>query len=427
MKMNMYMIRVLIVQLLIISGSLSAGMAGAQINRPLPLPDRVILNLTEEPTSSVAVTWRTDTTINSGTVEVQPAAPMIVPENNLIFTATTSTEKYNWEGEAEIISNHHSAILTGLEPGKQYSYRVGTRDYWSEWFDFQTAPADNSGFTFIYYGDPQSDIRSQWSRVIRNAFRKEPDPAFMLYAGDLINRPGRDTEWHEWFGAGSFIYASVPQLMTPGNHDYDGLKLAPHWNAQFTLPFNGPSGLKGTCYYVDYKNLRLISLDTATGGELRDEDGYEMRAQTAWLDSLLQENTKEWVIVTTHLPIYSPKENRDNYRIRRQFQPIMEKHGVDLVLTGHDHSYARGRATDNPQGELSIVYVVSVSGPKMYEIGDNKQWIEHKGANTQLYQVISIENNELVYKAYTTEGTLFDKFVIRKGPDGNNKFTDLRP
>jgi acid phosphatase type 7 len=425
--MNIYMYRMLLLQLFLVISVSLAGTASAQINRPSPFPDRVILNLTEESTTSAAITWRTDTSINTGTVELQPAATMIVPDKSVTFSANTSTQKYNWEGEAEIISNHHSAVLNGLEPGKKYTYRVGSGDYWSEWFDFETSTKGNDRFSFIYFGDPQANIKSEWSRVLRNAYRKEPDAAFMLYAGDLINRPGRDTEWHEWFEAGSFIYATTPQLMTPGNHDYAGVTLAPHWNAQFTLPFNGPAGLKGTCYYADYKNLRIISIDTAAGSELRDENGYEMRAQTAWLDSLLRTNTKEWVILTTHLPFYSPKENRDNFRIRGQFQPILEKHGVDMVLTGHDHSYARGRATDSPHGELSIVYVVSVSGPKMYEIGDNKEWIEHKGADTQLYQVITIENDELVYKAYTTEGVLFDKFVLKKESNGKNKFIDMRP
>lgn len=413
-------------QLVLVVVLLLAGSVIAQINQPSPFPDRVILNLTEETTTSVAVTWRTDTTINVGSIELQPAATMIVPDKSLTFSANTITQIYNWEEEPEVASNHHSGVLTRLVPGKKYSYRVGSPGFWSEWFDFQTPSTETSSFSFIYLGDPQNDIKSEWSRVIRNAYRHQPNCGFILYAGDLINRPGRDTEWHEWFQAGSFIYSTVPQVMTPGNHDYDGFILAPHWNSQFTLPDNSPPGLEGTCYFTDYKNLRLISIDTATGRELRDENSYQMTAQTAWLDSVLMDNSKEWVIVTTHLPFYSPKENRDNHRIRRNFQPIMEKHGVDLVLTGHDHSYARGRATDNPEAE-PIVYVVSVSGPKMYEVGDNKDWIEHKGENKQLYQVITIDNDELLYQSFTTEGVLFDEFIIKKANNGKNIFIDMKP
>lgn len=423
--MSLY--RSLVCRIFFVTALMWAGAANAQPNLPSPLPDRVILNLTEETSTSVAVTWRTDTTINTGKVELQPSAPMIVPDGSITFYATTSTGTYKWEGEPEIVSNNHSAVLTGLEPGKKYSYRVGSDGFWSEWFDFQTPSNKSSDFSFIYFGDPQNDIKSQWSRVIRNAYKHEPDCAFMLYCGDLINRPNRDSEWHEWFGAGSFIYGKVPQAMTPGNHDYEGLTLAPHWNAQFTQPFNGPAGLEGTCFFTDYKNLRLISLNTAAGSELRNDENSYLEAQTAWLDSVLKANTKEWVIVITHLPIYSPKENRDNYHIRNSFQPIMEKYGVDLVLTGHDHAYSRGRASDNPETERPIVYVVSVSGPKMYEVGDNKEWIEHKGANKQLYQIINIEDDELLFKAFTVDGKLFDQFMLKKDGKRTGKFIEMNP
>lgn len=392
---------------------LQAGLVLAQVNAPSPVPDRVILNLTEEPSTSAAVTWRTDTTVNSAIVELQKAGPIVDNKASVVFPAETVTRNYSWYGEAEVVSNHHSCRLTGLEPGQKYIYRVGTDKSWSEWFQFQTPSEDASRFSFLYFGDPQTDLKSRWARVIRQAFMHSPDCAFMLYAGDLINRAGRDSEWHEWFLAGSFIYGTVPQLMTPGNHDYNDLILDPHWNAQFTLPTNGPKGLEGTCYAANYKNLKIISFDSAADSELENEDGYALQAQKAWLDSVLQTNTKEWVIVTTHLPFYSPKESRDNKLLRKHFQPILEKHKVDLVLTGHDHSYGRGRTTDSPGNGHEVMYVVSVSGPKMYEAGD-KAWMEYSGAFKQLYQVITIDGNELGFQSFTADGDLFDEFKLKK-------------
>lgn len=392
---------------------LCANILVAQVNAPSPYPDRVVLNLTENPATSVAVTWRTDGSVSEGFCELQPATERPVKnEHSKTFRAKTTTVKYEYQDEPVIEASQHSFVFSDLVPGKKYIYRVGAGDFWSEWFEFQT-PSGDDKFSFIYLGDPQNDLKSQWSRVIRAAYRHEPNCGFILYCGDLINRAGRDVEWHEWFFAGSFIYGMVPQVMTPGNHDYDGLNLDPHWNAQFTQPVNGPKGLEGTCFVVDYKNLRLISIDSAADSELRKEDGYKLEAQKVWLDSVLQANTKEWVIVTTHLPFYSPKENRDNKHLRKNFQPILEKYKVDLVLSGHDHSYGRGRFTDNPANGHDVMYVVSVSGPKMYEAGD-KDWMEVSGAFKQLYQVISIDGNELVYQSFTAGGELFDEFKLSK-------------
>lgn len=386
----------------------------AQEIAPSSIPDRIILNLTENSSISMAVTWRTDTTVSEGLCEVQlaPEGPIDIKKSK-IFKAKTTKVHYEYSEEPKIVSNHHSCLLTELESGKQYIYRVGSQSNWSEWLQFKTPSDQNSCFSFIYFGDPQSNLKSQWSRAIRGAFQHDSNCGFMLYAGDLINRAGRDSEWQEWFLAGSFIYGMIPQVMTPGNHDYNGLTLDPHWNAQFTLPTNGPKGLEGTCFFIDYNNLRLISIDSAADSELKNENGYMMTAQKSWLDSVLQTNTKKWVIITTHLPFYSSKENRDNKFLRKHFQPILEKHKVDLVLSGHDHAYARGRATDNPSNDHKVMYVVSVSGPKMYK-ADNKDWMEHFGSFKQLYQVITINNNELVYESFTTDGQLFDTFILKK-------------
>jgi acid phosphatase type 7 len=147
--------------------------------------------------------------------------------------------------------------------------------------------------------------------------------------------------------------------------------------------------------------------------ELRKENGTALHKQKMWLDSVLTVNEKEWVILTTHLPFYSPKESRDNKHLRENFQPILEKHGVDMVLTGHDHSYGRGVVSDYEVDDPSIVYVVSVSGPKFYEAGD-KEWMQRKGSNLQLFQEITIDGRELHYKAYTAEGILYDHFLLKK-------------
>ncbi|MBT6767312.1 MAG: metallophosphoesterase, partial [Prolixibacteraceae bacterium] len=159
---------------------------------------------------------------------------------------------------------------------------------------------------------------------------------------------------------------------------------------------------------------------------LEDENGNDLKNQKIWLDSILTTNTKDWVIITTHLPFYSPKENRDNSTLRKHFQPILEKHGVDMVLTGHDHSYGRGMATDNPDMKPSIIYVVSVSGPKLYEAG-NKEWMQQKGSFLQLYQTIRINDDVLEYEAFTANGTLFDKFILKKQRSGNNKMIEMKP
>ncbi|MCB0580673.1 MAG: metallophosphoesterase, partial [Phaeodactylibacter sp.] len=72
------------------------------------------------------------------------------------------------------------------------------------------------------------------------------------------------------------------------------------------------------------------------------------------------------------------------------------------------------------------IYVVSVSGPKMYNL-NFEEWMERAASNTQLYQIIKVDGNLLSYEAYTATGQLYDAFELRKRNDGANKFIDRTP
>ncbi|MDX1284704.1 MAG: metallophosphoesterase, partial [Draconibacterium sp.] len=249
-----------------------------------------------------------------------------------------------------------------------------------------------------------------------------------VYAGDLINVTNSEKEWQEWFHAGDFIHATIPSIMTPGNHEYDSTALDNHWRPQFTLPLNGPDHplLSEVCYFVDYNNLRIISIDA----DIMTESHETIELTKNWLESILKNNTKTWTMLTLHYPFYSTKSNRDNPELRRLFQPILEKYNVDMVITGHDHAYGRGMHTVKSmtnEDEISgPMYVVSVSGPKMYDLSD-KGWMTRKAGNTQLFQVITIDGKKLNLKAYTASGQLYDEFNLRKRKNKPNKLTNKIP
>lgn len=401
----------------------------AKIFLPSSIPDRVILNLTESPETSVAVNWRTDTTVTQNFIEWAVATPG--PEFlNAVSRSEASGEKLKVKHgeEPEIKARYFSSVIEKLSPGKKYVYRVGTDNAWSEWHQIEMPdPAD--GLSFIYFGDAQNDIKSMWSRVIREAYKTMPQVDFMLHAGDLINRFDRDQEWGEWFYAGNFVHATIPSVMTPGNHEYGkGVILSPQWRPQFNLPKNGPKGLEETCYVVNYSNLKVVSLDA----EQIDESPYYLGKQAQWIDSVLTHDPREWTAITFHYPVFSTKPNRDNENLREKFKPIFDKHKVDIVLQGHDHAYGRGMVNNVPSGVgvkdkvSGTMYVVSVSGPKMYDISDDP-WMERRARNTQLFQIITIKDSKLSYKAYTATGELYDAFDLVKSKSNRNRLINHIP
>jgi hypothetical protein len=393
-------------------------------HRPTPIPDRIVLTWTGDPARSQAVTWRTDTSVKKALAQIAlaEAGPRFITKAQNVPAVTTplTTDL----GEAHC----HTAVFTNLTPKTKYVYRVGDGENWSEWIHFQTASDQPEPFSFLYFGNAQNDVKSHWSRVIRGAYSDMPRARFIIHAGDLINRANRDAEWGDWFYAGGWVNAMVPNVPTPGNHEYDKgpdgkRQLSRHWRPQFALPTHGPDGLEETVYYLDYQGVRIVSLNS----------NEEHERQVAWLDRVLSDNPNRWTVLTFHHPIYSAANERDNPVLRKRWQPAIDKHRVDLVLTGHDHTYARsglltfesnvptGTGVRDPKS--GTVYVVSVSGPKLYRLTP-REWMKKSLADTQLYQIISVDNSVLRYEARTATGQLYDAFELRKRPGQANELIE---
>lgn len=389
--------------------------------RPSPVPDRIVLTWNGDPSTSQAVTWRTDASVVEAAVEVAPATAS--PRFMLgVREFPARTQAVVTENGA---SHYHSATLTDLQPGTLYAYRVGSDDTWSEWFHFRTALDEPAPFSFIYLGDAQNNILSLWSRIIRASYATAPHASFILHAGDLVNRANKDGEWGEWFRAGAYIHATLNAVPTPGNHEYakdrQGVRrLSRLWRPQFTLPQNGPDGLNETVYYIDYQGARIISLNS----------NEERGDQVPWLEAVLRENPNRWTLVTFHHPLYATGEGRDNKTLRKLWKPLFDRYRVDLVLQGHDHSYGRG--SNLPTGAIArdegdgTVYVVSVSGPKQYKL-TSKRWWRRAAENTQLYQTIDVDGDTLRYEARTATSELYDAFDLIKQEDAPNLLVDRVP
>ena len=191
---------------------------------------------------------------------------------------------------------------------------------------------------------------------------------------------------------------------------------------------SAPRNLSETVYYVDYHDMRLISLDA----EMIDETDGSAEIQAEWLDRVLTESDRKWSAVFIHFPFFSTRPGRHNPELVEIFKPIIDKHKVDIVLQGHDHGYARGMVYNIPEGlnmqeaESGTVYVVSVSGPKMYAVAD-LDWDERRATGTQLFQLIRVDGDTLSYEAYTATGALYDAFDLTKTADGPNTMTNRIP
>ena len=395
-------------------------------------PTRVILGFDGDPATSRAVTWRTSGAVAAPVAEITPDVPSPSLDKGAVTTHAHST-RVVLEGGGTVY--HHTAVFQSLRPGTRYTYRVGDGESWSEWFAFVTAAAAPAPFRFLYLGDAQTGLDSVWPRTVRAAYAQAPDARLMIDAGDTVAEGWDDNLWRQWTDGLGFIAASLPSLPVPGNHDEHRPPSAPDsskvlqpselWRAHFALPRNGPASLGALAepfYYLDYQGVRFIAIDSnpfANKDYVESERAGVQAAAVAWLRSALSNNPNRWTIVVQHQPIYPVAKGRDYVEMRSALVPLYDEFGVDLVLQGHDHAYARslplkaGRPAGS--GERGTVYVISVSGAKMYDIDTPHAHLMTKMlTGVQTYQVIAVDGRALKFESYTADGRLVDAFELKK-------------
>ncbi|MDD4191136.1 MAG: metallophosphoesterase family protein [Mangrovibacterium sp.] len=383
-------------------------------------PEWIALGITESPATRQAVTWRSSKNTEDGEAQIIVETHDI-NLNNIHHpqTVKATSQIYNDYGTEK---NYHRAIFSDLKSNTRYLYRVGNNGCWSEWFQFKTARQESDpSFSLVYFGDAQYGLNSLYPRVIRQAIMKVPDASFLIFAGDLTGN-ATEKEFDDFFKAGDWILASKPVAPVPDGHEYrenakgeKRAELTTLWNHLFYFPGSAPEELnKNGSYYFDYQNARFIminSFDFLNAGSEK-----KMKYKT-WLESLLSGNTQKWTIVVHHIPLYPIAARREKvdswYNL---LKPLYDQYKVDLVLSGHDHGYARGGIESGGKERKRIngpVYVVSVAGPNMYELA-NREWYDRIIANTQLFQHIRFSENQIQFRTYDATGSLSDEFLIKK-------------
>jgi acid phosphatase type 7 len=221
------------------------------------------------------------------------------------------------------------ARIQGLQSSTLYCYALRGL---TEPAGFQTAPAPGSdeAVRFIAFGDSGDGSAEQ--HAVRDQMFTVPFD-LVLHTGDLAYEDGRSGELEQnFFGVYSSLIAEFPVFPVAGNHDYATQDALPFRQA-FMLPENGAP--KGTerWYSFDWGNVHFVGLDT----EKTDA------TQAAWLDRDLSATDQPWKIVFAHEPPFSSGEHGSDPAFVAHFAPVIQKHGVQLVLSGHDHDYERTR------------------------------------------------------------------------------------
>lgn len=227
--------------------------------------------------------------------------------------------------------------------------------------------ANVTRFSFIAYGDTRGrrdGVSEQYehSLVVDAMLRRiaqldsGPDPVrFVLQSGDAVVN-GRDpAQWNVSFvGLINRLttVGGVPYFLAPGNHDVTSaadlaapgrqVGLQNYLRAVGQLiPADGATRrLRGyPTYAFGYGNTFVIGFDSNIA-----EDSTQLAWVGAQLASLDRKRFPNVVAFFHHPPLSSgphggPVVERPTIAVREKYMPLFRKHGVRLLLTGHEHLF----------------------------------------------------------------------------------------
>jgi 3',5'-cyclic AMP phosphodiesterase CpdA len=323
-----------------------------------------------------------------------------------------------------------TATLTNLSPGAKYSYRVGDGDHWSEPGVFATMKKKAGAFKFLLLSDSQASVSPPdpygiWRKTVQNAFAANQDARFVVANGDLVDYGQSGAHWNAWFAGAKGVIDRIPLMPVLGNHEFYGAKDTTrpfYWLMQWAVPQNGPEGLKSQAYSFDCGPVHFVVLDSQSLEQKTYGDIIKMQA--TWLDADLAASKAKWKMVFFHKPAYESYPKRTNQDVKAAFCPILEKHGVDLVFTGHDHAIARTYPMKNDiamrkPSEGVIYYASGQSGGKTYSAAKKMDWntFFYLPADQSNYFVVEVSDKKIQIKTTKQDGTVIDDFFIDKKKD----------
>ena len=243
----------------------------------------------------------------------------------------------------------HEVELTGLTGGVVY-YRLvagGATDVRS----FRTAPGPGEVVRIAAYGDVRGGHQVH-AELVAAMLGETPDA--VLCTGDLVLRGTDEGDWQRFFTVVRELIAEVPFYPAIGNHDVGRAGDRNRTAAElFALPATATGG---RWYAVDIGDVHVAVLDS---------NAYEQRDQLAWLDADLgaaRARGARALLVVTHDGPFARGIHGGNPIAARDYVPVLVRHRVALLLSGHDHLYQRGRA-----GGLDYV-VTGGGGAALYPV-----------------------------------------------------------
>lgn len=343
----------------------------------------------------------------------------------------------------------------------RYEYRVlfkgfpefGAERYYFNTFRTRLQVGDTTPFTFAAYGDSAGTSGGAAFQYHYNLVSErvlELDPDFLITNGDNAYLLGLQSDYDGRMSdilapAGSRVNAKMIQFAAFGNHDVLGDAAGMATVENFDVPISElpcEDCQPERFYSYDWGTTHFATID---GNTYQDPEALEKYLDWLKLDMMSVDESKiKWKVLFQHFCIAGcldkPESAAGNFYTR--MVEVSNEVGIDLILTGHSHTYARtwpllgSDGTDEalhvPEGDtltkerypkgVGVTHIVAGTGgatfveqpgsdsaPHAYHAFQSQRTLTQDQHGTNYFKVTE---DTLEVTFITTAGEEHDKFTI---------------
>ncbi len=400
--------------------SVAALLTGCKSKNNSSLPDIKFLRqiITKDINVERCIMWQTDLPMTEPRVEIAIKGKSI---------GAFSAQDSSFADDKKNV-NQYTAQIYGLDEKKSYEYRIIDGDAFGDWYPLKQS-ADDKLKVIIFPDSQCGGDYDTWGEIANNAFERNPDAEFFINVGDLVDNGEDSAQWQDWFEQIEDYTSIIPFAPVMGNHetysrDWQTRQPIAYLN-YFEPPDNEVPEFARRFYSFDCGSVHFAILDSQW--EELDNFRPNLRAkEIEWLRRDMQATNKPWKVVFIHKDVLQYRINNRPDRqegfsdVGKIFMPEFESLGVDVVFTGHLHTYRnRGRLKNFREDETGTLYILTgVCGNVRYD----KLWINHAldkyvapQPETGNYLTMSVDAKTLTVKCFLPDGKMIDETVLTKG------------